>query len=165
MRMRKKPVPTVPAVPAVLPLLLGLAACASSPSWRSVTHDAPFEDIWVQFVQIAAANGYALDEAETDRGQRIFVSTWRTVPASFRGASRSRVHARFERPEGETSGWMIEFYVEKQSVDDPKLSFDPIDADWDDAGQDGQREDILLGQTRLAFGQDLGLEPSYRQGH
>jgi hypothetical protein len=153
-------------------LALGLAAisagCTTPRSWAMVVVDRPFGEIWDGFVEIAERQGYAADLQETDRGLRKYTSRWREAPAPFGMGSRSRLVARFERPEpgpdGEVlEGWMLEFHVQRQVVKNMSPGFDPQERDWSDSGQDRTREDVLYGQIRLRFGHELGVSPTYRQ--
>jgi hypothetical protein len=82
--------------------------------------------------------------------------------------SRSRLVARFERPEPDRDGtveegWMLEFHVQRQVVKNMSPGFNPQERDWSDSGQDRTREDVLYGQIRLRFGHELGVSPTYRQ--
>ncbi len=152
----------------ILSVLGLLTACASEPKWRTVDVKAPFGEAWNAFVDVGVTNGYRQFDGPdgTDRGMRVFVSTWRESPAPFRMSARTRLRGKFERPEGQDDAWQIRFYVQRQKVREIEAGFDPHEADWSDDGQDGDREDIILGQLRLRFGQDLGITPeSERMRH
>ena len=147
--------------PFVAALVL-LAACSTNWNWRQVEADALFEDVWGEFAQIAARNGYPEDMSKTDRGQRKFVSRWRSITAPFRRSERTRVIGEFAKTEAQH--WQVRFYVERQTVGDmAKGFFDVSEADWSNAGQDRDKEDLMFGQLRLTFGQELGIQPSYRR--
>lgn len=137
-----------------------LASCASPVRWREVEHDAAFESMWNQLVRTATRSGYPANNNETDFGLKQYVSQWRSTPAPFRQGRRTRLHAEFERLD-EKPGWRIRFYMEQQKVTDIAIGFEPEEDDWSDNGQDPGKEDVLLGQLRLAFGQDLGIRPSF----
>ena len=129
---------------------------------RVDVENGQFEDLWNQFVRIAQTNGCMPNPSETDRGQRVYVSAWIENPAPFGKGFRTRLHARFNRPEDQTKGWVLEFYVQRQIVDDFANSWEPAEDDWSDEGQDVQRQRILLAQTRLAYGLELGMKADYR---
>lgn len=150
-----------PAPFAFAVLLLG--ACSTPTDWAAVRVDRDFGELWESFVAIAERQGYMTDRRRTDRGLRVFVSHWRETPAPFGMGSRSRLHGEFERPEDGSDGWTLRFHVQQQKVTNMRAGFHPSERDWSDDGQDRTREDVILGQLRLRFGQELGLEPSYRR--
>lgn len=139
-----------------------LAGCAAPIEWREVEHDQSFEHMWGRFTLIAANSGFPIDGVESDRGMKKFVSKWRGQAAAFGKSQRRRLHAEFERRESEP-GWRIRFHIQNQVVTDMAPGFGAVDADWSDRGQDATQEQILLGQLRLAFGQDLGIDPTFGQ--
>lgn len=145
---------------AVLSLLLSIvfAGCTAPTQWREFEHDAPFEDMWRGLVEIAEHHGFFTDAAASDRGERRFVSQWRELPAPFRRGYRDRLHAEFTRPE-QRPGWYLRFWIEHQVVTDIARGFEAEEGDWKSAGQDTRREDVVLGQLRLRFGQELGVVP------
>lgn len=144
-------------------LLSGLWSCGAAPaSWSTVEADVGFGEFWEGFASIAERQGYPIDFSQSDRGLRVYVSKWRTTPAPFAMGRRTRLHGRFERTAEGQPGWRLQFYVQNQSATDIGSGFEPEEDDWSDAGQDRLREDVLLGQLRLRFGQQLGIQPSYR---
>jgi hypothetical protein len=147
----------------LIPLLALFAACSAPESWRSVEVDSSFGETWTAFGEIATTNGYRMDEDESDRGLRIFTSRWRASPAPFRKGARTRLHARFERPEDNADRWRIDFRVQRQTISDISGGFDPEEGDWDDGGQDAAREDVILGQLQIRFGQPLQVTPEYER--
>lgn len=144
-------------------LALCAAACSSPPSRAVVQVNRGFGELWDGFVAIAERQGYMMDRRDSDRGLRVFVSHWRENPAPFGMGSRTRLHGEFERPEDGSPGWQLRFYVQRQVVKDMRPGFEPNDDDWSDNGQDRTREDVILGQLRLRFGQELGVQPTYKQ--
>ena len=142
---------------------LVVAGCSGPKAWREVDSDRGFGDVWNSFEQIADQAGYRADVSATDRGRREFVSRWRVADGGLRGAERTRLHARFTRPDDEPELWRLEFYIERETAGDMKSRLDPEEGDWESAGQDGLREEVMLGQLRLEFGQDLGIRPSYQR--
>jgi hypothetical protein len=153
---------------ALLLLPLFAVACKAPNRWTPVTVDRPFGELWDGFVAIAERQGYIMDRRGSDRGLREFVSHWRESPAPFGMSNRTRLHGRFTRPQADEAGedvpgWKLEFYVQRQAVTNMKPGFEPKETDWSDSGQDQTREDVLLGQLRLRFGQDLGIDPSFRR--
>jgi hypothetical protein len=139
--------------------LVLVAACSSPPTWRAVEHRAPLEDLWARLLRVVEVHGFVTDAALTDRGERTYTSKWRTSAVPFGKGQRTRLHARFERPEERADTWRLEYWVERQTVGDFAKSFEPEEQDWSAAGQDREREDIIFGQLRLVLGQDIGVSP------
>lgn len=126
-----------------------------SPTYREL--DAPdksFGDIWVGMQLLTRRLGYAADRAETDRGRRVFQSTWRTQTRFPRGSVRHRVRVEVDRIEVNMPGWRLRCYVERQRVDTIGRSLSPREEDWEPDGQDLERENTFMGQLRT----ELGLE-------
>lgn len=146
----------------LLPLLVLTMSCGTSYQWRELQDPSDFDLVWTRFVDIATVSGYAADPLETDRGLRKFASRWREQPAPFRMGRRTRIVAEFERREDEP-GWTVRFAIPMQAIDSIEAGFEPREEDWADRGQDFEREEIMLGQLRLAYGQDLGIRPTYER--
>lgn len=140
------------------------SGCAAPVHWRSVEHESTFEQVWEQFERTASVGGFARDRSDTDIGNKVYVSRWRVRHGSFRQRRRSRLHAEFERVEEQASAWRVRFHIERQKLDNMAAGFETEEEDWADDGQDSEREEFLLAQLRLAFGQEIGIEPTYRRG-
>lgn len=140
------------------------AACSSPPTPLELEVPLGFGETWEHFADVAERSGFRMDPVASDRGLRIFISRWRESPAPFGKGVRTRLQGRFERvePKPEHAGkelWRLEYFVERQIVTDISRGFEAEEDDWSDDGQDGEREQILLGQLRLRYGQALGIQP------
>jgi hypothetical protein len=158
-----------PSSAIVLAHALGLAAavlsgCSTPPKPVQLELPVAFGEAWEGFADIADRSGYRIDPNASDRGMRVFVSRWLERPAPFGKGNRTRVHGKFVRDERDGEFWRLEFWVERQVVKDISRGFEPEDPDWSAAGQDGNREEIMLGQLRLRFGKELGITPGSRTG-
>ncbi|MHC5063389.1 MAG: hypothetical protein ACYTG5_05390 [Planctomycetota bacterium] len=130
-------------------ILLLLASCGfTTATWRSVDKDLPFEDLWLELGRLGQLHGFPPDLGQTDRGNRVYVSRWREYPAPFRFGRRSRLHAKFTN-RGERDKWRLEFYIEEQVIGNLGRGFEAKEEDWKAAGQDLQREEVMMSQLRL----------------
>ncbi len=144
---------------SLLLLLASLASCTSPPKPLEIEVPLGFGEAWEHFVDVANRAGFRQDTGETDRGLRVFVSRWRESPAPFGKGSRTRLHGEFEQNQDAPDVWRLDFWVERQIVKDIAIGYDAQDKDWSAAGQDAEREQILLGQLRLRYGHELGILP------
>lgn len=148
-------------------LALAFAGCSSPPKPLELEIPLGFGETWEHFADIADRSGFRLDPSGTDRGLRVFVSRWRESPAPFGKGVRTRLHGAFEKVDERANpsrreAWRLEFWVERQTVTDISRGFEPRESDWVDQGQDREREQILMGQLRLRYGQELAIEPVRR---
>jgi len=146
----------------VCALLLLSSACATHFDYTEIdVGSVPFEDAWTAVVEISETDGFLVDPAGTDRGKKIFESTWRTQAVPFRVSAgvhrgvRRRVHAEFTRPEDKTS-WTIRYYVERQVISDIAGAMDPQEDDWSAGGQDFETERRIAAKLAVRF--QPGLE-------
>jgi len=135
-------------------LLLAFTGCFGlTRTYREL--DAPnksFGDVWVGLQHVTRRLGYAADRGETDRGRRVFQSTWRTQAKFPRGSARHRVRAEVNRIEPNKPGWRVRCYVERQKVDTIGRSLNPREEDWEPDGQDLDRENTFVGTLRAELG-------------
>ena len=132
------------------------------PTYRELElPDQTFGDIWVAMQHATRDLGYRADRRETDRGRRVFQSTWNTQPKFPRGSVRRRVRAEVERIEPGQPGWRVRCYVEKQRVDTIGRSLNPREEDWAPDGQDLGREEKFVGKLRSWLGLEV-IEPTRR---
>ncbi len=151
--------------PALLVFALAMAmfsSCSAPMNDVVFSTDSPKSEVWRRFKKVASSNQFSEDVGESDEGKGLFISKWNTFVAPFGLSKRSRLQAYFERSQGaDASGWTIYYHIEKQEVDDISKSFEVNEDDWSAAGQDRTREEIMLGQLRISFGQDLGITPKF----
>ena len=135
-------------------LLLALVGCsAAPPTYREL--DAPgasFSQVWMGMQHVTRRLGYAADGNVTDRGKRVFQSSWHTLPRFPRGTIRHRMRAEVVRIAPGEPGWRIRYYVEQQTVDSITRSLSPREEDWEAAGQDGLKERVFIGTLRAELG-------------
>ena len=111
-----------------------------------------FGDIWVGMQHVTRRLGYAADRGETDRGRRVFQSTWETRLMFPRGSMRYRVRAEVERIRPNEPGWRVRCYVERQKVNNIARSLNPREEDWEPDGQDPLKENVFVGTLRGELG-------------
>jgi hypothetical protein len=129
---------------------LAASACHTPPTWREADlGPVAFEDAWDGLVQIAAVDGFPLDQADTDRGHKVFASRWRRREIGFGRIARQRVHAEFERSDAQT--WIVRYYVEQQKVEDLAKTMNPPDDAWESAGQDAETEQRFAAKLNMRF--------------
>jgi len=135
----------------LLSLLALLSGCASfGANYREIvipTHTAG--DIWREIEKFARSRNFPPDPAETDVGKRIYTSRWAGVSAAFRrGANRRRFFAQIVPVD---EGWMIQFHVEVQRVDDFAKRMRPEEEDWEFGGQDRTKEEEFYRVMQIVF--------------
>lgn len=131
-----------------------LAACGvSRTKWREVpTGPMPFQDVWVAVEEAARSDGYAKDEAKSDRGLGKFTTRWfERGGLGFGRNSRTRLHAEIE-PRRVGEGWLVRYWAERQHVPDMAKSISPDEEDWSRDGQDTALEERFGMKLRLRFG-------------
>lgn len=130
-----------------------LAACANTRrDWQEVASPpAPFEEVWDAVRNTAQVNQYTEDTRASDRGLGVFQTRWKTAELPFGRGRRSRLRAEIERVEEAPNGWLVRFYVERQTVRDIGRSLFPEEDDWSADGQDRDTEVRLLRQLQLRF--------------
>ena len=114
-----------------------------------------FGQVWRGFDGASRRQGFLSEPGKTDRGAKKYESRWIERIAPFRRGRRFRLAAEFVRPEDQPAVWRIRYYVETQRVDNLKKVMNPEEDDWEPAGQDGLKEDVLMGVLRGEFG--LGI--------
>ncbi len=137
-----------------LPLLFLLATggCVQTFAYRELDlPDKSFGEIWLGLQQVTRKMGYAADRNVTDRGKRVFQSTWETRLV-FHNASRHRLRVEVERVGPDMPGWRVRCHAEKQRVGTIGRSLSPREEDWEPAGQEITREEEFMGQLRGQLG-------------
>ena len=111
-----------------------------------------FEDVWRGVSRSAFANYYEEDPLECDRGLGVFSTRWHSLAGGFRRSKRTRLHVEIGRAPEDKPGWLVRFYVERQTVHDMASEEQPDEGDWSSDGQEAGMEQTLLYQMRLWFG-------------
>ena len=139
------------------PLALCLASACSFTSYSEIeTIPLTKGQVWRGVSEVANSGGWPSDRAVTDEGLGIYQSRWRTRVLAMGDAGRTRLRVEMEPSEDPEIGWILYYYIERQMVDDPRRSFDPVESDWQDDGQDAQREEIFAARLRLRLGMESG---------
>lgn len=140
---------------ALLLLVLVFAPACAGPSFspRQLDLEMPFEDAWTEFERLVVQAGFRPDPQETDRGNKVIQSKWRTRALAFRRGSRKRLRGEFTK--GDPGHVLLDFYVENQIVKDFARSMNPAEEDWQHAGQDLELEGRIEAQMMLFAGQTL----------
>ncbi|MEO0480508.1 MAG: hypothetical protein AAF196_13580 [Planctomycetota bacterium] len=117
-------------------LSLPLAGCLG-PSWDSVDAEMSLGQAWREFNGAAVARGFRTDLGATDHGLRTYRSTWKPKATGELGRrGRVRLHGKITPVDGQTGFVKIEYYVERQNVEDlAKVNF-PTEEDYCEDGQD-----------------------------
>lgn len=115
-----------------------------------------FEQVWSEVQAVAALHGYQRDPKVTDDGLRIYQSKWKTRTFGFGNTERTRVRAEVERPKDKPTGWLVRFYVERQTVKDFAKAMDPEEKDWSSNGQHKGVEELMDAQLRRRLALETG---------
>ena len=98
--------------------------------------------------------GFRPDRAASDFGARRYVSQWRVL--YFGGGNnrpfRRRLHAEVKPVPKQVGRWMVEYYVERQTVEEMTRNMQPREEDWVPAGQDAESERRFVAHLRGALG-------------
>jgi hypothetical protein len=131
----------------LFPLLL--AACGTVRDWREMRSDPmPIGQCFDGIVEIAGTE-FVADASGTDRGEGLYLSRWRQRVLPNRHLARNRLRLEVMLDEGSaTTGWPIRYYVEQETVDDPRRDRDPREEDWSADGQDSEKE-VLFGERLM----------------
>lgn len=136
----------------LLPLVVGLSACATVKKWQEVqSGPMTLAEVYDGIELTAAGDGLTASAADSDRGLGIWQSRWRErYLGGVARPGRYRLRCEILIDEGATDkGWVVRYHVEQQKVADLTKSRDPAESDWSSDGQDQDRE-FLFG-SRLAL--------------
>jgi hypothetical protein len=124
-----------------------LAGCGSVKSWQEMTTKPMRQgEVFAAVDQLARADGFLPDAANSDTGLGTWQSRWRNRQIGLGRPGRFRLRVEVMIDEGSLeTGWPVRYLVEQQKVKDLKKSASPEESDWSADGQDSERE-YLFGE-------------------
>lgn len=139
----------------LLPVLLA-GACGTVRDWHEVkskpTNRAEVYDA-IEF--LARTDGFVASAGECDRGLGTWSSRWRQRQIGLGRPGRYRLLAEVLVDEGsDQDGWTVRFLIEQQKVKDLGRSREPAEEDWDDDGQDQEKEFLFGRRLAMRLGVD-----------
>lgn len=121
------------------------ASCQSF-EWREYrSGPATQAEVYDAIDYLARTDGFG-PSAESDRGLAIWVSRWRVQQIGLGRPGRLKLHAEIVLDQSNPEeGFLVRYWIERQSVADLGKSLEPEEDDWEDDGQDEERE-YLFGE-------------------
>lgn len=121
------------------------ASCQSF-EWREYrSGPATQAEVYDAIDYLARTDGFG-PSAESDRGLAIWVSRWRVQQIGLGRPGRLKLRAEIVLDDSNPEeGFLVRFRVERQSVADLGKSLEPEEDDWEEDGQDEERE-YLFGE-------------------
>jgi hypothetical protein len=123
-------------------LLLG-AAC-SSYEWREYRSGPTTQaEVYDAIDYLARTDGFG-PSTECDRGLAIWVSRWRVQQIGLGRPGRLKLRVEILLEESDPKeGFFVRYRIERQTVEDLGKSLEPEEDDWEDDGQDTEREALF----------------------
>lgn len=122
-----------------------LTACGTVRDWRELRTDPmPLGACYDGLEFVATRSGFTADASVSDRGLGVWQSRWRARVLDDKHPGRYRLRAEVLVDEGDAAtGWTVRYVIDQQRVEDLRRFADPREQDWDDHGQDREKEAIL----------------------
>lgn len=121
------------------------ASCQSL-EWREYrSGPATQAEVYDAIDYLARTDGFG-PSAESDRGLAIWVSRWRVQQIGLGRPGRLKLRAEIALDDSNPEeGFLVRYRIERQSVADLGKSLEPEEDDWEEDGQDEERE-YLFGE-------------------
>jgi hypothetical protein len=131
-----------------------LAGCGSVKSWQEMTTKPMRQgEVFAAVDQLARADGFLPDAANSDTGLGTWQSRWRNRQIGLGRPGRFRLRVEVMIDEGSLeTGWPVRYLVEQQKVKDLKKSINPTEDDWSSDGQDAEKEFLFARRLSLRLG-------------
>lgn len=125
-------------------VLLALSTACSSFEWREYrSGPATQAEVYDAIDFLARTDGFG-PSTESDRGLAIWVSRWRVQQIGLGRPGRLKLRAEIVLDQSDPKeGFLVRYRIERQTVKDLGKSLEPQEKDWDDDGQDGEREALF----------------------
>jgi hypothetical protein len=125
-------------------------ACSTPYEWREMqSGSATRAEVFQAIDTTAQTDGY-MPGSGCDRGMGLWESKWRYRQLGLGRPGRFRLLVELLLDDGSTAdGWTVRYRIEQQMVDDLRRSMDPLEDDWESAGQDFEREELFGERLRM----------------
>ena len=148
--------------PLLAPLfaLCAMFASCQSFEWREYrSGPATQAEVYDAIDYLARTDGFG-PSAECDRGLAIWVSRWRVQQIGLGRPGRLKLRAQIELDQSSPEeGFLVRYWVERQTVSDLGKSLEPQEDDWEKDGQDVEREQLFGERLRRKLAKAADVAP------